>query len=305
MNNNDWFSIDANSETKVAGIWFHNVIAGPSQLFADAVAQLKDHSLVVHVNSPGGSVTDGLAIFDILAAWPSKVVCKIEGVAASVASIIAMAGSEVSMSENALLMIHDPSLSMTGRADDLRAAGTVLDKWKTVLSGIYAKRSGKPLAEIQRLMAAETWFSAGEAKAFGFVDKVLAPLRSGNAFNWSGLKNVPQNLLALDRGAFTAVQAENAGLRQQVTQLKVEVARHDVAEALAGTEASRRTIDFLASLTLEQPAVAAEMIQNLQQANGREIPTIYAERPTRNAFESYAQKLQKFSSNSKVKHAYA
>lgn len=157
--------------------------------------------LKVLINSPGGIVTEGLAIYNELATNPAKVVVDIVGLAASMASAIAMAGDTVRMAKNAMLMIHNPWNVAVGDAEDLRKAAEVLEKFGTSLVGIYAQKSGLPEDEIREMMDAETWLSADEALEKGFVDEVVGPVEA-SAFaelDVSELAAVPAALTQLIR----------------------------------------------------------------------------------------------------------
>lgn len=127
----------------------------------------------VLINSPGGDVYQGLAIYHELATNPAKVNVEIAGVAASMASAIAMAGDIIRIAKNGHVMIHDPWNVAVGDAEELRKAADLLDEFGTSLAQIYAERTGIPEDEIREMMAAETWMTAEEAKAKGFVDEII------------------------------------------------------------------------------------------------------------------------------------
>lgn len=133
-------------------------------------------SVTVCVNSPGGSVLEGYAIFNALQAYPGRVSTRIEGVAASVASLLALAGRPVKMCRNALLMIHNPTVETDGDAAELRKSAEVLDKVKAQMVAAYAAKTGRRADEIAAWMDAETWFDADEALAAGFVDEIVEPV---------------------------------------------------------------------------------------------------------------------------------
>ncbi len=128
--------------------------------------------LTVRINSPGGDAFEGVAIYNLLRDAPQHVTVKIDGVALSAASIIAMAGNEVRMAENALLMIHDPWTIAMGNAAEMRGTADKLDKVAEALATTYARKTGESSSTMRDLMAAETWFSAAEALASKLVDAV-------------------------------------------------------------------------------------------------------------------------------------
>jgi ATP-dependent protease ClpP protease subunit len=152
--------------------------------------------LAVRINSPGGYVMEGLAIIEALRAYPSKVTIHIDGLAASMASAIAMVGTETIMAESALMMIHKPWDSSIGNAEDLRRDAAKLDRIEAQMIGIYAKRTGLPEGEIATMLAAETWFSPEEALAAGFVTSIAAPLKLAAMADVSayGFRHTPDRL---------------------------------------------------------------------------------------------------------------
>ena len=149
----------------------------------------------LRLNSPGGSVFDAVAIYNALKRHDGSVTVTVDGIAASAASYVAMAGDAVVMPENAFLMIHDPSGLAIGTAADMRAMADALDKIGASLVRGYAAKSGKPEEEIAALMAAETWFDAAEALAAGFADRLAEPVRIAAHFDIGRFRNAPPDLV--------------------------------------------------------------------------------------------------------------
>jgi ATP-dependent protease ClpP protease subunit len=137
----------------------------------------KAKTVRVRINSPGGVASEGTAIRSILRAHAqehdAKIKVEIHGLAASAASIVAMAGDEISIAPDALFMIHEAHAFAFGEAEDMRHTADVLDKINGVMAGIYVKHTGKTPATIAKLMAAETWMDGEKAVAEGFADSVL------------------------------------------------------------------------------------------------------------------------------------
>lgn len=152
--------------------------------------------LAVRINSPGGYVMEGLAIVQALRDYPGKVTIHIDGLAASMASVIAMVGTEVIMAESALMMVHKPWDASFGNADDFRRDADKLDKVEAQLIGIYARRTGLAAAKLADMLTAETWMTADEALAAGFVTSIAAPLALVAIADVSpfGFRNTPLNL---------------------------------------------------------------------------------------------------------------
>ena len=140
---------------------------------------LKDEGaehLDVHINSPGGDVFEGMAIHTAIAGWSKgEKRVHVDGLAASIASVVAMAGDEIEISPTAMVMVHEPRGFAMGEAADLRKMADRLDAIRDVMVGVYAERTGLAKAEVEKLVAAETWMSASEAVKKGFADKVAEP----------------------------------------------------------------------------------------------------------------------------------
>lgn len=143
--------------------------------FAQELAAVTAPVINLRINSPGGSVFDGLAIYNTLKAHPAKVISHVDGLAASIASIIALAGEEVRMGQGAYVMIHNPWSLAIGDAKALRQEADLLDKVAGSLAGIYASRTGQSVADVQAIMDAETWWTAEEAVANGYATSLVEP----------------------------------------------------------------------------------------------------------------------------------
>lgn len=149
----------------------------------------------LRLNSPGGSVFDAVAIHNAIKRHAGTVTVWIDGIAASAASYIAMAGDEIVMPENAFLMIHDPAGLVMGTAEDMRAMAEALDKVKGSLVSGYAAKSGRTPEEVSALMSAETWFDAADAVAQGFADRLIEPVRIAARFDIGRFRNAPPVLV--------------------------------------------------------------------------------------------------------------
>lgn len=135
----------------------------------------------LRINSPGGLVSDGLAIYSLLNGHKPGVHVDILGVAASMATVLACVGKPVRMAANALFMIHNPWTDTVGNADQLRRTADTLDAFCGPMVEIYVARTKLPEAEVRALMDAETWLTAEEAKTLNFVDEIAAPAPQANA----------------------------------------------------------------------------------------------------------------------------
>jgi len=142
--------------------------------FLAALASAGAGPVRVRINSPGGDVFDGLAIYNALLAHPGGAETMIDGLAASAASVVAMAGV-CTMHDASMLMIHCASTFAYGTAADMLVISGVLGKVDAQIASIYSAKSGSPPADCAALMAAESWLTAAEAKEAGLCDTVLPP----------------------------------------------------------------------------------------------------------------------------------
>lgn len=174
-----WYSIKnkANGTASIAihdeiGIW--GVTA--KQLIADIKAMGDIKTIHLSIHSPGGSVFDGLAIYNTLKAHPADITATVEGIAASAASFVLMAADTIEMPEDSFIMIHNAHGMAFGGADDLRDMADLMEKIQGQIANIYQKRTGLDMDEIKSMMASETWMSAVEAQELGFADTVIGAL---------------------------------------------------------------------------------------------------------------------------------
>lgn len=172
-----WYRIEAKADGSAA-IYLFDDIGGDlfggisSAQFAADLQGVKASALSVHINSMGGSVFEGIAILNALRAHPAKVTTIVDGLAASIASVVAMGGDEVVMSANSQMMIHNASGFVSGDAKAMSERAAVLEKQNQNIASIYADRAGGTVEDWQAAMDAETWYTAQEAVDAGLADKV-------------------------------------------------------------------------------------------------------------------------------------
>ena len=179
-NNQSWYSIKAKAND-TAEISIYDEIGFWGVSAASFAHDLKDcgnniKQINLHIHSPGGDVFDGIAIYNLLKNHPANVTVYIDGLAASMASVIAMAGNEVIMPENAMMMIHKPWGIQGGDAEDMRKYADLLDKVENTLIPAYANKTGKTPEELAEMLSAETWLNGKECVEQGFADKLAEPL---------------------------------------------------------------------------------------------------------------------------------
>jgi ATP-dependent Clp protease protease subunit len=150
----------------------------------------------VRINSPGGNVFQGYAIYNALLAHPAGATVYIDGMAASIAAYIAMAGRKISMADNAMLMIHNPTGGIHGDAATLRKRANLIDEITKSFAQAFVRRSKGQLSQEQvvAMMDEETWFTADMALAAGLIDEITPAMQMAAHFDTSAFKNVPPNL---------------------------------------------------------------------------------------------------------------
>ena len=169
-----------NEDSGERTLYLDGVIAGESW-YGDEVtpaafkAELcaENGPVKVHINSIGGDCIAASRIYTMLKEYPDEVTVQIDGVAASAASVVAMAGTRVCMSPTALMMVHNPWTNACGDSEDMRKAVELLDEVKESIINAYQLKTGMDRVELSQLMDAETWLNARKAKELGFCDEVL------------------------------------------------------------------------------------------------------------------------------------
>ncbi len=213
---------------------YSDIGSGPGEFGPDRLrqelARAAGQDVVVRLNSQGGSVLDGVACFNLLKQYPGKVTCHVDGMALSIASVVAMAADQLIVPENAWLMVHNPVNEVSGDGSQLREMASLLDGMTDQLAEIYSARSRKPVSEVRRLMAAETWMTGRQAVQAGFADRTSAPLAVAARIDVRRFRNAPSAKsattfegavqLAMARGlsrtkAVRAVAIENPALHRQ------------------------------------------------------------------------------------------
>jgi len=155
----------------------------------------------VRINSGGGDVFDGVAIYNTLARHPARKTVHVDGLAASAASVIAMAGDEILMGDGTFMMIHNAWSFAIGNAEELRRAAALLDSVSGQLGSIYVQRTGKPAEEVKAMMDAETWMDADTAISNGFATaRSQESVRAAASIHARHFRNMPSALAARVRG---------------------------------------------------------------------------------------------------------
>jgi ATP-dependent protease ClpP protease subunit len=227
-----------NDKTGVLDLYIYDEIAWyavSARGVAKALAEAEDVGRIrLFINSPGGIVWDALAIYNLLVRHEAPVEVFIDGVAASAATVIAMAGDGIVMAENALFMIHNVWGFTMGTAADHRDAADRIDKFEQGIIATYAARTGQAEKKIRKWVDAETWFTADEAIDAGFADRKGESKKIENRFDLSQYRNAPAEWKAQGKPATPNRKPPTAGDWRRSYQESLQVVSQ--LDAMLGTE---------------------------------------------------------------------
>lgn len=184
-NANDWYRIENSADDlDTTDIYVYDSIGGWFGVYADEfIRDLKGvatKNITLRLNSPGGSVFDGVAIANAIRSHPANVTVYVDGLAASIASVIALAGNKLVMMPQTSFMIHDASGGCYGNAAEMETMRDLLDKQSDNIASAYAAAAGGTVQEWRDLMKAETWYTADEAVKAGLADEVMEIPKKGD-----------------------------------------------------------------------------------------------------------------------------
>ena len=284
----DWYKIKNGED--ITEIDIFDEIGGwgiSGRNFLQRVNGITAKTIVLNINSPGGSVFDGLAIYNVLKNSDKKVIVKVYGVAASIASIVALAGDEIEMLDGSMMMIHNPFIGVRGDSERLRELAEVLDKIKMQLVGIYEDSSKLGKDEIIKMMDKETWLTADEALAHGLISKVNKNVKISACFDdWTdNFQNMPQNQMedemdvnvlkalgvkdessVLD--AINELKKRETGLEAEITSLAGAAIEMTVELAIANKKMLPAEKDFAVKML----TIGEETFNEWIKQSGRNIP---------------------------------
>ncbi|QND22558.1 Clp protease ClpP [Rhizobium leguminosarum bv. viciae] len=227
----------------------------------DALAEIGGQDVTVRINSPGGWANDGIAIYNILRSHPGKVTVLIEGIAASAASVIAMAGQEIVMRTGTYMMVHEPSGLTWGNMQDHSKMIEELGTINRSMADIYVKQTRRPKAEILRELADETWMDGGQAVQKRYATRVAdARAVQPPAFAWSTYRNTPAAVSASgsrqrSRG-FQDALGRIAAVRSAKAERDVRIAAF-IREHCLGRESNPDVKQVLSRIQEEAPEAYA------------------------------------------------
>lgn len=286
---NRWYAISTprNSEAEDSGIevsiydeiGFGGVTA---KNFVADLRKLKGQHIHLRINSVGGSVIEGAAIYNALRRHKGGLTVHVDGLAASMASVIAMAGEEVLMAGNAMLMVHNPWSMAMGDADDLRKEADVLDKLKATLVNAYVRKTGRERGEIEAMMDEETWLDATEAMGLNFVDGIEDDIEAAASVTPEAARaRFDKFSNSMSRKTKSTIKAEEAA--PEVVAPEAEPAVEAAPEApVVDTETKDMTAELQAKVDALQADLDAKNAAEAAQAQAsediaKEIETLKAE----------------------------
>lgn len=221
------------------------------------------------VNSPGGSVFDGLTIHNMLKRHKARVTGRVDGIAASIASVILMAADKVVMPRNTMMMVHDPSGVVVGTSKDMRELADAMDKIKEGIVSAYAGKTGKEREEVWDIMASETWLTAAEAVEAGFADELEDEVKIAARFDFSSFRNAPESVKP--RGPAAQQERRNKETPDMTDKTppaaEPEAAAKETPEAAADAENKSGS----AAAAPAKPEVDAVAVKNAERQRTKDI----------------------------------
>ena len=250
----------AKAGTGVVDVYLYDVIGFPFIEAQDLLYQIPSDAktINVHLNTPGGDIFEGVAIYNQLLAHDAQVNVFVDSLAASIGSVIAMAGETITMKPASFIMIHNGWSRIAGDSNDLRAEADLLDKINSQMADIYAKRTGKTRAEMLGYMDKETWFTADEAVEIGMANTKWEGKDDKNApqalFDLSVFANTPETLRAASIKPIDNKNNHKTEDNQMDPKLKALLMRLGLAKDATDEQA----LTFLADIDVENIALAED-----------------------------------------------
>ncbi|NUU67043.1 Clp protease ClpP [Enterobacteriaceae bacterium BIT-l23] len=279
VNGQCWYEIRALAAGRVE-VYIYDVIGAwgvSAQRFASdcrEVGVFEAAAIDLHIHSPGGDVMDGFAIYNTLARLTAKVDIWIDGVAASMASMIAcLPGATVHMPENAWMMIHKPWGGVAGDSDDMREYADWLDRNESLMLNAYMQKTGLSQEALEAMLKAETWMNGAEALANGFADVLEPELQAAACINENKLKdfgNMPQEIKNLFTPRAHTAQNRPQPKGENGTEPSIQGEHQNPGQA------SQQQAQQPLMGNIDISALAAQLQQNMQQANAQRVADVSA-----------------------------
>lgn len=201
LNKPEWFTIE-NLASDTPEIFIYDVVGWPYNDISELVKSLsdmKEKTPLARINSPGGDVWDGFALMNAFANHPGGVNIRVESLAASIASVIAMGGKRVEAYPNAMMMVHNSWTVVAGNKATMLETAELLEKIDGNILDSYTKKTKIGKREMRDMMDAETWMNAKEMKEKGFIDAIIDGKSAKAQFDLSVFSNCPDELRAEGR----------------------------------------------------------------------------------------------------------
>lgn len=233
-------------------------------------------TLDIEIHSPGGSVMDGYVLYNEIKKLRGRgvfVTAHINTLAASMASVIAMAADKITMATGGRMMIHEVSSAVRGNADDLRKQAQICEDMSDEIAGIYSTRSGLSKEVCRTMMRAETWMNGPEAKKLGFIDEIIDGSTAKNIVDVAPAVPTSENMTLLDR----LISPSNAESKERIDALELQIASHDgqVSELAAKLETAENALAEAAIIATENKALV-ENVASLTASIAMHVETIAA-----------------------------
>ncbi|QGP52514.1 ATP-dependent Clp protease proteolytic subunit 1 (plasmid) [Piscirickettsia salmonis] len=242
---------------------YHSIASGDAAYFIDKVKAIpEDHTINIRINSPGGSVTEGAAMINCIKELGSRCIATVEGVAASMASLIAVSASKTKIAKNAMMMIHHPMKIMQGNAKEMTQTAQTLQGMSEIMIEGYKAKTGLPNDEIDAMLDKEFWMDSKKAKELGFADEIVGDSNIKASINPDefGYKNVPHALLNPPK------QEENKEMPQGSTDKLTQFKAKDSPEIKAMFETKQGSSDEISTFK----AMLESQTQTIKQLEARE-----------------------------------
>ena len=188
-----WYNINGKASQGIVDVYIFDEIGAyglNAQSFIEEVKAYKKQPMNIHINCVGGDVFDGMAIYNIIKKRTAETTVYIEGIAASMGSVIALAADNVVMAENSLFMIHNAWGGAMGESKELKKTANLLEKISNEIADIYIKKTKLPYDRVKEMMDEETWLNADEALELGFIDSISDAIKVAAKYDVSKFKNI-------------------------------------------------------------------------------------------------------------------
>lgn len=271
-----WYEFKAKADANETEVLLYDEIGGfgvsASRFISELQAVPKTNRLVLRIHSPGGSVLDGNAIFTTLKNWPGGITTHIDGLAASMATVVALAGEPVKMAGNGIFMIHNVSAGAYGDSEDMRRMADITDKIQETIVAVYVAKTGMSRRKVMQMMDAETWLTASEAKDLGFVDEITGDLAMAAKFDPKVFRNAPAKSDLFDTPAAQlptnmsepTISQDDRSILDKLKALFIPAPVDPVAQLTADLATTRGSVSDLTAKLKESEKQVSELTASVE-----------------------------------------